>query len=728
MATVVPVLTADTADRRKKFLEFVFNRCGEGYILLASRKPQKGVFTQKFFKWPSEESAALGFIQEALAAQDVWYCPMLFAYPDAHKHNVSVCPAAWSDLDACTPDKLLVPPTIVVESSPDRWQALWVFDEVADPMDAQDASKRIARYHEKDGADKSGWDLSQLLRVPWTFNFKYDPPATVVLRTATDVITLEALREAYPELPEDRDATFPFPDHFPNGQDLLLGYKDTLPHQAWMLLKVKPEKDWSKPLWRLEMLLAEAGLSREEMFAVIKEAACNKYARDNRDDKMLWKEVCKAWTKNRERSTIVQDATVFNAPDLMSDEDIKAANADITFIDTYVKWASSVGDAATAYHHAGAFTCLGALTAGSVRLPTSFGMMIPNLWFLLLADTTLTRKSTALDLSVDLLLQVDPDVIMATDGSIEGLFTSLSVRPGRPSIFLRDEFSGLIEMMSKRDYYAGMAEQLTKLYDGKFQKRVLRRETIEVRDPVLIVFAGGIRTKILSLLTTEQVTSGFLPRFIFITAQSDINRLQPLGPPKTKVSAERDRILEYLKTLRERYQGTVTIKVAGQELATKTSYDAELTPGAWLLYNEMERKLLETGVKDTSKEMLTPVMDRLAKSGLKAAILIAASRLHEQVVVDERDIMKAFSFVVQWREYAMDIVSSIGLSANERILTNVYEAIIRHPGVLRSQVMSMYHLNKHEADNIIDTLDQRGKIERVKAGKSERLHPVMEEI
>src|SRR6201999_3023795 len=99
---------------------------------------------------------------------------------------------------------------------------------------------------------------------------------------------------------------------------------------------------------------------------------------------------------------------------------------------------------------------------------------VPNLWFMILGDTTLTRKTTAMDLAVDLLMDVDPDVILATDGSIEGLMQGLSTRPKRPSIFLRDEFSGLLEMMTKWDYYAGMAEVLTKLYDGKMQKRILK--------------------------------------------------------------------------------------------------------------------------------------------------------------------------------------------------------------------------------------------------------------
>src|SRR6185503_18286841 len=174
-----------------------------------------------------------------------------------------------------------------------------------------------------------------------------------------------------------------------------------------------------------------------------------------------------------------------------------------SFVERYIEWAKSLGDAAPQYHQAGAFTALSALLAGSVQLPTSFGVMKPNLWFMILADTTLTRKSTAMDIAMDLVMEIDDDVIMATDGSIEGLLTSLSTRPGKPSVFLRDEFSGLLEMITKRDYYAGIPELLTKMYDGKMQKRILRKESIEVRDPVLLVFAGGIKDKITGLLSFE---------------------------------------------------------------------------------------------------------------------------------------------------------------------------------------------------------------------------------
>lgn len=724
---VVPVHTAETADRRKKFFEFLFDRTSGGYVCFA-RRVTEGRFEEHFFRWPEEEDNAMEWVLHSVSSQNNWFCPMLFQRPNRSKFDVVTCPTVWADLDTCPPEKLLIQPTLLLETSPRRYQGIWVLSELAEPIDAEEVSKRIAYYHHEDGADKSGWDLTQLLRVPFTLNHKYDPPAGVNLVAAANVVSLEELRAAYPEVREDADDLFPFPDKLPDGEKLLQGYRELLDDKVWRLLAVPPEKDWSKALWQLEMRLAESGLSREEMFAIAKTAACNKYIRDNRNEIQLWREVCKAWTKHRERSVVIQDVSLYKTPDLLSDGDLKAVEDDRTFIDDYVNWAKTVGDAAEAYHHAGAFVCLSALVSGCVNLPTSFGNLVPNLWFLLLADTTLTRKSTALDLAVDLLVQADPDAIMATDGSIEGIFTTLSLRPGQPSVFLRDEFSGLLEMMYRRDYYAGMGETLTKLYDGKLQKRVLRRETIEVKDPVLIIFAGGIRTKILQLLNTEQITSGFLPRFIFVTARSDISRLQPLGPPVERITAERDQILNKLKQYAQRYKRMSGVKVGDTQLQTRNIKRAELTPDAWRLYNDMEKKLLETGVQDTAQELLTPVMDRLAKSGLKAAILIAASRMPDRVVVDERDIYKAFSFVTLWRQYAMEVVGSIGLPQQERQISTVYDAIVRQPGILKSTLMNKYHLNTRDCMIILDTLEQRGKIERVRRGKSEALTPVDEEI
>ena len=320
-------------------------------------------------------------------------------------------------------------------------------------------------------------------------------------------------------------------------------------------------------------------------------------------------------------------------------------------------------------------------------------------------------------------MEVDDDVVLATDGSIEGLLTGLSMRPGRPSIFLRDEFSGLLEMIAKRDYYAGMAEMLTKLYDGKVQKRMLRKEIIEVRDPRLIVFAGGIRNKITGLLTTEHVSSGFMPRFIFITAESDVSKVRPLGPPTEVNLGERDSILAEMVQLSQRYaiKQTVTIKGINATVEQPRTFNANLTPQAWARFNKLEADMMDSALQSERPDIMTPTYDRLCKSTLKAAVLIAATRVTDDVIVEESDLCHAMFYLEDWRKHTVLIINNVGKGENEREFDKVLRAVQRTDGINRSTLMQNYHLQARQADNIFTTLEQRGLITRARVGRSERI-------
>jgi predicted transcriptional regulator len=329
-----------------------------------------------------------------------------------------------------------------------------------------------------------------------------------------------------------------------------------------------------------------------------------------------------------------------------------------------------------------------------------------------------------MDLSMDMLTEIDTDAMMATDGSIEGLFASLAGRPSRPSVFLRDEFSGLLESMVKKDYYAGMAEMFTKLYDGKFQKKILRRETVEVRDPVLLIFAGGIKERILQLLTHEHIMSGFLPRFIFITAESDIARLKPLGPPTDNTSSKRVELMNRMSQLHTFYTSPQMVTVNGKVLPMPAKWEAVLDTPTWNLYNHYETEMTKAALATDERDLYMPMFDRLSKSGLKCAVLLAALRGEEQIVVTEGDLMKAFSYVEYWRTCAMEVISNVGRTSSERILQQIMKHIAREDGVTRSLVMQRFHLNSRDAETILMTLEQRGMVNRVKAGRTERLYPI----
>jgi hypothetical protein len=722
----------------KEFFKFIFGTL-DGYLCLVTidRSKEKEIVRQRFFEYPVEIDKAIDFVERKSIKVDIYFAPFLMTQARRMKEDIAETPVVWSDGDTCPIESLLIEPSAVVRTSTGRHHFYWKLDPVESPDIGEYLSKKIAYYHAEEGMDKSGWDLTQLLRVPGTYNHKKVPPQPVskaiVIRDAT---YKEEDFSDYPEVEYTNKTVslddIDIPDVEP--EELLDKYSKHLSPRAYDLYVEIPLGDWSRALWELECTLAEAGMTAEEIFVVARMAACNKFNREKRGDLPVWKDVQRAVMHVQDRKEkppeIGPERAVVNikAPKLLTDEQRELAKSDVTFIEEYTEWAKTLGDAATQYHPAGAFVILSTLLSGVVKLPTSFGTVVPNLWFMILADTTLTRKSTAMDNATDLLLEIDEDLLLATDGSIEGLLTAMSTRSGKPSLFLRDEVTGLLEAMAKKEYMAGMMEMLTKLYDGKHMKRILRREVIDVENPRLIIFSGGIRNKMVELLDYKHVGSGFLPRFIFITAESDITKLRPVGPPTNKTIEGRTGLLNKMHRIYDFYTMLPTQRATngGKEVHLPKRWSAELTDEAWSMYNSYEVKMLNFAMESHDPTLLTPMMDRLAKSGLKAAVLISASRLRkDKIVVDKTDLLHAFYYIEQWMEHTVYIIRNIGTSGDEQKVQRVYQKIVNEPGIMRSKLMQNFFLHKKDTDAILATLEERAVIRRERhARNSERLYPV----
>lgn len=715
-------------EKRAAFFKLLFGN-NKGLVCLAYITPSpRKKFEEEFFEYPDQLSIMLDAVQLRLHSGNIYFCPQLLRERKRDKGSVETTPNIWADLDSCDPDKMLVPPSIVLETSPERFQAFWLLEKAIDPDDAEELARRIAYKHAEDGADRSGWDLTQLLRVPFTYNFKYgDNPPQVAIIHAERSLYRPTDFESYPKTPEYIETSIPMPDESElttSPEELLQEKRTSLNPLIWRYFVEEPVNDWSKVLWNLQMMLYEAGYTREQVYIIVREAKCNKYSRDGKAPYLLWKEVCRAENKFAINTKLLIPTISVPVQLLNSEERDILEQLPATFVERYIEWASQLGDAAQQYHQAGAFIALSSILSGSIVLPTSYGTVVPNIWFMILADTTLTRKTTSMDIAMELVMDVDPDILMATDGSLEGMLNGLASRPGRPSVFLRDEFSGLLEQITKKDYMAGMAEMLTKLYDGKHQKRILRKEVVEVKDPRLIVFAGGIKNKVTSLLTLEHVSSGFMPRFVFITAESDISKLRPIGPPTEISQGNRDAIMAELEDIYKHYNQyqTLTIERTKGTIERRIKFEAQLTPDAWIRYNQLETELLESGLKDKRPEVMTPVGDRLAKSILKAALLIAASRQRdERIIVEVTDLLRAIRFGERWRYYIQDVMDNVGKSNLERQFDTVLNAVRKKgsAGVSRSYLMQAYHLSARDAAAILETLEQRGAIIRQRSGRTE---------
>jgi hypothetical protein len=721
-------VTPENNTIRERFFEAVFGK-SSGYLALASKTSKS--FKEAFFSYPKDLPKAIEWINRNLSNTDLYFCPHLLSRAQRKKEDVSICPCLWSDLDEIDPDKLSHKPSILLETSPDRYQGLWLLKEPLEPYKAEDLSRKLA-YSNK--ADTSGWDLTQYLRIPLTYNEKRalpgDKPIVTILRQDTKIRYKPEQFSELQDAPEFKRVDRPFPEdkiaEIDPDKVLEKNARKLLPN-VFTMYQQAPDSDWSRTLWALQCALLEAGLSVEETFVIAWNSATNKYRRDNRGKLDLWREVLKAQAATSFRHETEEPP--IEPGDLLTDEERKVVKGLApTFVERYTEWGRTRSDAASQYHEAGAFTILSALLSEGLVLPTSFGNLIPNLWFMILGDTTLTRKTTAMEMAIEMIQLVYEEAVVATDGSIEGILTAMAARPHQGSVFYRDEFSGLLDAMRKRDYYTGMMEALTKLYDGKYQKRVLRKDTIEIRDPIFVMLCGGIKSRIIELLDTEHIISGFIPRFIFIVADPDMASFRPAGPNNPELKQMSARLVDKIARLKESYSSTVITMVGEQNVETKKTWEAVLSPEAWDRYNAMEKQLVEAGVNSDAPEIYTPTMDRLAKSGLKAAMLLAASRQEPKekghVAVELRDVLHAISYVEGWKEHSIYVIQNAGKTVSEKRIDRAYDLIKRGRDD-RGALMRSMHLNSREADLLLDTMEQRGMIVRTKYRKSEKFQPVL---
>lgn len=694
-------------------------------VLTLATKNKDGKFSEIFFSYPSDLDKVLAWINRNIASRNMYFCPQLLSKPKRIKANVEICTNIWADLDEVDPATLDVKPSITLKTSTGRWQGLWVLSSPVAPVVAEQAARKLAYAT---GADSSGWDLTQLLRVPLTYNIKYEDTIVELTEMFADPTYEIGYFLSLPEVPEYKgisDVEFPAKEISKLDPDQVLQkYRGRLLPSVISLYSHAPDKDWSSALWSLENMLLEAGLSPAETFVVAWASATNKYKRDGRTQEELWQEVCKA-KRALELKTEDDDEGPIQIESLLTQDEWKIVNKmEPSFVEKYVEWASTRSDASVQYHEAGAFTILSSILAESIVLPTTWGTVIPNLWFMILGDTTLTRKTTAMDMAMDLLLTVYEDCILATDGSLEGILSAIALRSGRTSVFWRDEFSGMLDAMKRRDYHAGMVEFMTKLYDGKYQKRMLRKEVIEVKDPIFIMFCGGIKTRITELFDYDYIINGFIPRFIFVIAEPDPSKFKPVGPPTENLQVVSTELLEQLLKLRQLYDKKSFVMLGDQQVENQFHTKVELTEDAWERYNALEKQMVEAGTYSDNPELYTPAMDRLAKSTLKMAMLLAALREQpeEHITVEVQDLLRAIKFTDSWKDYTLYVIANAGKSLSEKTLDRAFTLIAGGKNA-RSHLMRSMHLTSREADLILDTLEQRGLIIRTKEGKLEKLFP-----
>lgn len=700
---------------RDFFIAVLPNR--DGWVPIITKDPVDGELKDtRWFHWPKELDEMVGHA-EKYAYEDVYFSPMLYSEPKsrrsrshAAKANVIAACTVYADGDTADPGVYKVTPTVNVSTSEGRWHNYWRLTDTEDPRTIEELSHAISEEHKDDGVD-NGWALSKRLRVPGTSNTNRLPAYDVTAHFSGEVYTLAEFSRRYHPVPTQEVDLGNLPEEIPAAWQVLDSVEPD--PELLNLFQVPPIKDYSKSLYILELKLFRQGCTPVQVFAVAREAACNKFNRPGRTEAELWQHVQATYSAYlREKEAEEQEAATdpqgedFSPEAVIEErvtkkkqereerkkaeehswEDLELLDPEeyrvippASFISEYAEWCLAQSQrSARQYHEAAAFMILATVFSEFGYVRPSFGEVNLNLYMLVLGGTTRSRKSTSLTYMlriIDGLKNDEFDYELPQDVTPESLTEVLTERPGKSSLFWRDEVQGLFEHVKSGGYLRNLFTMLTNAYDGYVNGMLRRTGNVKrtKRTKTCLNFFGmGILDKVTDVVEDEDFESGYLPRFLWVIDQGEQYSVGSTDVEQYQESVDGELDRQYAKFVAD----LIRARKFWQNYKRKTTERARIafTDEAWARWQRFTVDI-ETAASShpTRSKVLDPSAQRLGITVLKMSALLAMLDMKHEVEIHH--VLTAIKYATKFARYLEFAARQVSMSKQARELEELEEFI-----------------------------------------------------
>lgn len=702
-----------------KFFDLIYGD-SEGWVAIVTRDEEGQLTHHQWVEYPANREKMLKYVNRR-SDEDIYNTVNLFSDKRRTKHDSNaVSRVVYADADTCDPSNFRIPPSIIVLTSPDRYHCYWVLENEVPAEQAALLSQRIAKAHKHQGCD-AGWQTGKLLRVPDTMNLKYDEPFQVTAHYFEDNIynsdTFESVYsdiEVVPDIVLNDELPPPITDE--RRYELELELENNGLGGLYFNRPAEGQR-WFELLYRLELEMFRLGFTPGEVFHLANTAACNKYERDNRPVTDLWKDVQKAQAEFESDEAVgapERDKVADLTPDFLSLDERRYVLENPTFVQEYVDWVAAKTDSAEVYQRSLAYMTLSQVFGCRGQIVLDYGPQQLNLWVLVLGDTTLTRKSTAKSLCLQMVrgfeerMALEKTIVIGSDTSSEGLLKVLGEerRDNRAALIHTDEVNGFfIETLTKA-YRAGTLERFTELYDGKVPQ-VIRsgQPTTKKYNDVSFSFIGvGIREKTGQVLTKENFESGFLARMLWAVADPP-----PYDPAGDVYNFHSEKQRAGYDPERDRLVGKL------YRAARKFDYSKDRVIG-W--DNEAQRRFNQWAVnvnrlvyRMPDRDVLFASASRLKVSIAKAAALLAMYDQRNRVNIG--DVLHALSQAELWFRDMVRMSREVSSSDYESKLDEIESFIASGTNQTRTETSVRKHFARYrpgEFDEMLKSLMKQGRV------------------
>jgi hypothetical protein len=355
-----------------------------------------------------------------------------------------------------------------------------------------------------------------------------------------------------------------------------------------------------------------------------------------------------------------------SAPDLpdWAAPDYKQAASAGQWLDEYIAYGLAVSPMTPAFFHESAALWLASMIiARRLVLKMPYDQVYPNMFVLWLAGTTLYRKSTGLNIALELAREICPFLLAAQDTTPEAFLSDLSgsepanysaMTPDEQKIWQQernfaaqrgwalDEISSLMAGAG-RDYNRGLLEALLRFYDctERYTRSTRGQGRIVVKNSYLSILGATTPAALAEHFAAATLWSnGWWPRFAILTpaerpAWQDATATE--RPPSLKNGLER--LFKRLpnETKFPDPPSTLTVSLGNGVFE------------AWSKYN---RALSHDLLTDDLPEQLHGSYGRLPTQALKVAMILAALDWKENTgapVIEMPQLARGIMIAETWR-------------------------------------------------------------------------------
>lgn len=713
----------------RAFFESVFG-AGVGYAVLTNDLDKRG----EFFQYPAELDKMVQYTDAHNQGQ-VYFSPNLFSQPRREKVYAKTVSVACADSDVLDPSKYRVAPSLTVQTAPGRTHNYWFLDNDYNPHTVALLNRRMHAAHRGEGVDTNYAHAAKMLRVPGTVNTNREGVAVFITNAPGTIYPLGVLEQAYPDdgVPEKTYSTQrPLPATLPNRATLLDQITDNKFIRNLLFDEPIPGRR-SEMRYKLESELFRSGFTPEEVTVLVWDAPCCKYKQENRPINQLWQEVLNAEVDPENQPQVEGDTAPaysdIDGPPLVTVSeaiqkadfltDAERASLKVTFIDTYEAWAVTHTTSPAKYHRMAALMIMSVVYAEYGHIPFDFEKTKLNVWVMLLGNTTVDRKTTALKYMTDILEQLettDYQYDIGSDVTQQGLNKLLGERANQSSLLHADEVQDVFREVFTQGYLTGLIGYWTQLYSGKSRGQVRStgdKQVIKATPVNFMMYMTGIITHVAEILTVKHFESGFLTRFLYVLVEP-----RPYDPDADLLRQSAATTTTYVDPVRESLVNHIAVN--RNHWSMRVSRDAttpiRFSDPALTRMNEFQKHIKRLIISSHRFETLKGPIERLIISVAKCAALFAMDE--RKPVIELEHVLNAIDLAEDWYDDLQTIASMISESDWQRDLLKLEKFIAAKGGKITYEAGYSQFIDKRPKEflELVDGLEDMGRIIQVRQG------------